>query len=69
MFCRFCADLLNFIQNMLHGLVKYEGLQQQLNNLDERLNDLNNLISETVNKSNKVQYIKVHGTMFTSKHE
>lgn len=54
---KFCADLLNFIQNMLHGLVKYEGLQQQLNNLDERLNDLNNLISETVNKSNKASEI------------
>jgi len=54
---------------MLHGLVKYEGLQQQLNNLDERLNDLNNLISKTVNKSNKVWYIKVHSTMFTGKHE
>jgi hypothetical protein len=54
MFCRLCTDLLNVIQNMVHGLVKYEGLQQQLSNLDERLNDLNNLISVTVNKSNKV---------------
>jgi hypothetical protein len=54
LFCRLCADLLNVIENMLHGLVKYGGLQQQLNNFDERLNDLNNLISETVNKSNKV---------------
>lgn len=53
-FCRLCTDLLNVIQNMLHGLVKYEGLKQQLNNLDERLNDLNNLVSGTVNKSNKV---------------
>jgi len=39
---------------MLNGLVKCGGLQQQLNNLDERLNDLNNLISKTVNKSKKV---------------
>lgn len=54
---KLCADLLNVIQNMLHGLVKYEGLQQQLNNLDERLNDLNNLISETVNKSDKASEI------------
>ena len=70
MFCRLCADLLDVIQNMLHGLVKCGGLQQQLNNLDERLNDLNNLISATVNKSNKVQYIiKVHSTMFSGKHE
>jgi hypothetical protein len=54
LFRRLCTDLLNVIQNMLRGLVKYEGLGQQLSNLDERLDDLNNLISVTVNKSNKV---------------
>lgn len=50
---------------MLHGLVKYEGLRQQLSNLDARLNDLNSTIAETVSKSNEVQYIKAGSTMFT----
>jgi hypothetical protein len=65
MFCRLCTDWLNIIQNMLHGLVKYEGLRQQLSNLDARLNDLNSTIAETVSKSNEVQYIKAGSTMFT----
>lgn len=50
---------------MLHGLVKYEGLQQQLRNLNDRLSDLNNLISEAVDKQNKVQYIRTDSTKLT----
>lgn len=64
-FGRLCSDLLKQIQNMLHGLVKYEGLQQQLRNLNDQLSDLNNLISEAVNKQNKVQYIGTDSTKLT----
>jgi succinate dehydrogenase hydrophobic anchor subunit len=50
---------------MLHGLVKYEGLQQQLSNLNDRLSDLINVVSETVHKQNKVQYIRTDNIKLT----
>jgi TolA-binding protein len=50
---------------MSHGLVKYEGLQKQLSNLNDRLSDLNNVISETVNKQNKVQYNRTDNIKLT----
>jgi hypothetical protein len=69
MFGRLCTDLLNRIQNLLHGLVKYEGLQKRLSTLDDRLSDLNDVISKTVNKQNKVQYVKINCTKFTYEYE
>jgi hypothetical protein len=50
---------------MLHGLVKYEGLQQRLGNLNDRLSDLNNVILKTVNKRNKVQYVRTDNIKLT----
>ncbi|KDR22194.1 Laminin subunit alpha-1, partial [Zootermopsis nevadensis] len=58
MFGRLCTDLLNRIQNLLHGLVKYEGLQKRLSILDDQLSDLNDVISKSVNKQNKVHYFQ-----------
>jgi hypothetical protein len=65
MFGRLCTDLLNRIQNLLHGLVKYEGLQRRLSTLDDQLSDLNDVISKIVNKQNQVQYTKINSTKFT----
>jgi hypothetical protein len=50
---------------MLRGLVKYEGIHQQLSNFNERLSDLNIIISDTVNNQNKVQYVRTNNIRLT----
>ncbi|XP_069690531.1 laminin subunit alpha-2 isoform X2 [Periplaneta americana] len=57
---KFCTNLLNHIRGLLHGLVKYEGIQQKLKNLEDRVMDLNNLISGILNKRNKASEITSH---------
>ena len=40
---------------MLQGIPDLEDVREQINNLDKRLNDMNSIISKTVEKRSKVQ--------------